>query len=308
MIVGEAGAGERKRKKTLGRRKIEIKPIECKDAKHVCFSKRREGLYKKASELCALTGAQVAVVVSSPAGKPYSFGHPSVHAVVERYLDPCPAAARAEVPRPAILYDFDSECERLREAIKAEARRRVALDAAVKASGACMWTDNALLCANMPNLVAMLAALERVKAEAVAEYAMREQCAAVAAACDALYYDFGDVGTFTADGDAGGCRNQQAAVDAQMAMLMAGNVASHDAAHATLPFAPMMLHTDLPPPPSQQQLLPYFNYGSEHNLVAGYGYDYDYDYNLGDGSGHGAAYELELGRVLHRNNGDVQLF
>ena len=36
-----AGGGERKRKKTLGRRKIEIKPIKCMEARHVCFSKRR---------------------------------------------------------------------------------------------------------------------------------------------------------------------------------------------------------------------------------------------------------------------------
>ncbi|KAK4340131.1 hypothetical protein RND71_041593 [Anisodus tanguticus] len=42
-------------KKTQGRRKIAIKPIDNQSSRHVTFSKRRLGLFKKASELCILT-------------------------------------------------------------------------------------------------------------------------------------------------------------------------------------------------------------------------------------------------------------
>ncbi|KAK4340123.1 hypothetical protein RND71_041585 [Anisodus tanguticus] len=45
-------------KKTQGRRKIAIKPIDNQSGRHVTFSKRRLGLFKKASELCILTGAR----------------------------------------------------------------------------------------------------------------------------------------------------------------------------------------------------------------------------------------------------------
>ncbi|KAL4205151.1 hypothetical protein AMTRI_Chr01g135860 [Amborella trichopoda] len=69
----------------MGRRKIEIKKINDQDARQVCFSKRRAGLFKKASELCILCGAEVAVIVFSLAGKAYTFGHPCVDSVLDRF-------------------------------------------------------------------------------------------------------------------------------------------------------------------------------------------------------------------------------
>ncbi|CAH9065246.1 unnamed protein product [Cuscuta epithymum] len=61
-----------------GKSKIEIKPIESLAARNVCFSKRRNGLFKKASDLCRLfPGVKVAAVVFSPAGKPYVYGDPT---------------------------------------------------------------------------------------------------------------------------------------------------------------------------------------------------------------------------------------
>jgi hypothetical protein len=75
----------RGRRTTTGRQKIEIRPIESEDARQVCFSKRRVGLFKKASELTILCGAEAAAVVFSPAGKAFSFGNPSVEAIFERF-------------------------------------------------------------------------------------------------------------------------------------------------------------------------------------------------------------------------------
>lgn len=75
-----------KKKTTKGRKKIEIKKIEETNSRQVTFSKRRTGLFKKASELCVLTGAQVAVLVNSPGGRVFAFGHPNVDHLVDRYL------------------------------------------------------------------------------------------------------------------------------------------------------------------------------------------------------------------------------
>ncbi|KAF4400225.1 hypothetical protein G4B88_019434 [Cannabis sativa] len=52
----------------------------------VSFSKRRDGLFKKASELCVKCGAQIAVVILSPAGIPHAFEYTSVDEVLQHYL------------------------------------------------------------------------------------------------------------------------------------------------------------------------------------------------------------------------------
>ncbi|PON39945.1 MADS-box transcription factor [Parasponia andersonii] len=75
-----------KNKKTKGRQKIEMKMIQDEDDRLITFSKRRSGIYKKASELVTLCGAEVGVVIFSPSGKPFSYGHPSIDAVSHRLL------------------------------------------------------------------------------------------------------------------------------------------------------------------------------------------------------------------------------
>nr|AIZ95375.1 MADS29 [Erycina pusilla] len=76
-----------KKKRCKGRKKIEIKLIEKEESRQVCFSKRRKGLFKKASELCTLCGAEVAIVLFSLKGKPYYFGDPSAEHVFRRFQD-----------------------------------------------------------------------------------------------------------------------------------------------------------------------------------------------------------------------------
>lgn len=70
----------------MGRRKIEMKLVKNSSSRQVTFSKRRTGVFKKANELATLCGAEVAIVTFSPGGKPFSFGHPSVDAVTNRFL------------------------------------------------------------------------------------------------------------------------------------------------------------------------------------------------------------------------------
>ncbi|KAL1555932.1 agamous-like MADS-box protein AGL62 [Salvia divinorum] len=67
---------ENLKKKTLGRRKIEIKKIEKKSSLQVAFTKRRGGLFRKATELAVVCGVEIGILVKSPAGKLYSSGQP----------------------------------------------------------------------------------------------------------------------------------------------------------------------------------------------------------------------------------------
>lgn len=63
-----------------------MKRVMDSSSRQVTFSKRRTGLFKKAHEIATLCGAEVAVVVFSPGGKPFSFGHPNVDSVADRFL------------------------------------------------------------------------------------------------------------------------------------------------------------------------------------------------------------------------------
>ncbi|XP_008241202.1 PREDICTED: agamous-like MADS-box protein AGL62 [Prunus mume] len=73
-----------KQRSTMGRKRIDIKKIQNTSSLQVTFSKRRTGLFRKASQLGALCGAEVAILVFSPHGRPFVFGHPSVDSAISR--------------------------------------------------------------------------------------------------------------------------------------------------------------------------------------------------------------------------------
>ncbi|CAK7324305.1 unnamed protein product [Dovyalis caffra] len=71
----------------MTRRKIEIKKIEKKEYLKVAHSKRHTGLFKKAKKLCQLSpNTKIAVITSTPGGKPLFYGHPSVDSIVDPFL------------------------------------------------------------------------------------------------------------------------------------------------------------------------------------------------------------------------------
>lgn len=57
----------------MGRRKLEIKRIEDHNARQMSFTKRRNGLLKKAKELSVLCDVDVAAIVVSSRGKLYQY-------------------------------------------------------------------------------------------------------------------------------------------------------------------------------------------------------------------------------------------
>ncbi|XP_075508002.1 agamous-like MADS-box protein AGL29 [Primulina tabacum] len=74
-------------RKSNGRRKVRMAKMENQSNLQVTFSKRRAGLFKKASELCVLCGVEAAIIIFSPAEKVYSFGHPNVENVINKFLN-----------------------------------------------------------------------------------------------------------------------------------------------------------------------------------------------------------------------------
>ncbi|XP_019185053.1 PREDICTED: agamous-like MADS-box protein AGL29 [Ipomoea nil] len=70
-----------------GRRRIPLERIENDVQRNVSFSKRRFGLFKKASEISTLCGVKILVVVFPPnQEKVYTFGSPSVPEVLNKYV------------------------------------------------------------------------------------------------------------------------------------------------------------------------------------------------------------------------------
>jgi len=74
------------KKKTTGRKKIEIKKLDKESNKQVTFSKRRQGLFKKASELCVLCDVELAMDVFSPADKLFCFDQPNTDTILNSYI------------------------------------------------------------------------------------------------------------------------------------------------------------------------------------------------------------------------------
>ncbi|TIC61329.1 hypothetical protein E3Q02_03945 [Wallemia mellicola] len=71
------------KKSKSGRRKINIEYIKDKSRRHITFSKRKNGIMKKAYELATLTGTQVLLLVVSESGLVYTFTTAKLSPVVK---------------------------------------------------------------------------------------------------------------------------------------------------------------------------------------------------------------------------------
>ncbi|KAI3715913.1 hypothetical protein L6452_22903 [Arctium lappa] len=69
----------------MGRGKIVIRRIDNSTSRQVTFSKRRNGLLKKAKELSILCDAEVGLIIFSSTGKLHDFASSSMRTVIERY-------------------------------------------------------------------------------------------------------------------------------------------------------------------------------------------------------------------------------
>ncbi|XP_012568392.1 MADS-box transcription factor 23-like isoform X2 [Cicer arietinum] len=69
----------------MGRGKIVIRRIDNSTSRQVTFSKRRNGLLKKAKELAILCDAEVGIIIFSSTGKLYDFASTSMRSVIDRF-------------------------------------------------------------------------------------------------------------------------------------------------------------------------------------------------------------------------------
>ncbi|XP_028788383.1 agamous-like MADS-box protein AGL62 [Neltuma alba] len=133
-------------RRSKGRQKIEMKKMSNESNLQVTFSKRRTGLFKKASELCTLCGTEVALIVFSPGDKVFSFGHPSVDTVVDRYLTRAPPPQTSgtmqliEAHRNANVRDLITQFTQVSAQLDNEKKRTDELNHMRKATqGQCWW-------------------------------------------------------------------------------------------------------------------------------------------------------------------------
>ncbi|XP_034694434.1 agamous-like MADS-box protein AGL62 [Vitis riparia] len=132
-------------RKSKGRQRIEIAKIKNESNLQVTFSKRRAGLFKKASELCTLCGAETAIIIFSPGKKIYSFGHPCIESIIDRFLARNPflnagALQLFQAHRSANINELNMELTEVLKEVEAEKKRGEALDKTTKAfQRQCWW-------------------------------------------------------------------------------------------------------------------------------------------------------------------------
>ncbi|CAL0298964.1 unnamed protein product [Lupinus luteus] len=155
-------------RKSKGRQKIEMKKITNESNLQVTFSKRRSGLFNKASELSTLCDAQVALVVFSPGNKVFSFGDPSVDAVINRYqMRDQPQNLRdmyfLDSHRSTNVQELNDKINRISEDLEIEKKCSEALAKQRKEAQEKFWWAAPIEDMNVEQLDQMKLALENLK-------------------------------------------------------------------------------------------------------------------------------------------------
>ncbi|CAN1808546.1 Agamous-like MADS-box protein AGL29 [Linum perenne] len=130
-------------KKTKGRQKIPLQKIEDPIGRAITFSKRRRGIYKKASELVTLCGAEVGVMFFSPAGKPFTYGYPSIDSIVERFirhpLPPPPIDRQSLAIHRVMIEELNQQHNEVAAEVEAEKQKGKTLKEKLMALGGSMF-------------------------------------------------------------------------------------------------------------------------------------------------------------------------
>lgn len=135
------------KKKSQGRRKIEMKLIADENARTVTFSKRRAGLFKKATELSVLCGTQIALIIFSLGGRAYSFGHPDVESIIGRFSNRNPVpnpqeSAHTMRIRSGMLQGIKQQFDQKSEELEIKKKRGKEIEAALDSSSCNATEEN----------------------------------------------------------------------------------------------------------------------------------------------------------------------
>ena len=155
-------------RKSKGRQRVEMTKMTKERNLQVTFSKRRSGLFKKASELCTLCGVEVAIIVFSPGKKIYSFGHPCVESIIDRLLtrNPLPnsnALQLFEAHRSANVRDLNMQLTQVLNQLEMAKKRGDALKQMRKASQVECWWEAPVEELGYEQLEILKASLENLK-------------------------------------------------------------------------------------------------------------------------------------------------
>ncbi|KAJ6882953.1 transcription factor CAULIFLOWER A-like [Populus alba x Populus x berolinensis] len=97
----------------MGRGKVVLERIENKINRQVTFSKRRNGLLKKAYELSLLCDAEVALIIFSSHGKLFEFSSIDMNSILQRYRQCCYNRQDINIPEEG-SHNLYQEVSRLR--------------------------------------------------------------------------------------------------------------------------------------------------------------------------------------------------
>ncbi|CAM8899210.1 unnamed protein product [Rhodiola kirilowii] len=147
---------------SLGRQKIEIAKIKKKNHLQVTFSKRRSGLFKKASELCTLCGVEIAIIVFSPAGKAFSFGHPNVESIVHKFINQ-PAGAVTEAHRSSATRELNHQLTQVTNELESERKRGEAFTELKRSGRSKFWWEAPVEEMELPELEQLMVCLFELK-------------------------------------------------------------------------------------------------------------------------------------------------
>ncbi|XP_065872246.1 agamous-like MADS-box protein AGL29 [Euphorbia lathyris] len=154
----------------MGRRKIEMQMVRDSSTRQVTFSKRRSGLFKKANELAILCGAQIAIIVFSPGGKPFSFGSPCVHNVARSFLNHEKTVCSSSPSSAAKLEKLNNQLLELQRQIQTEKKKAQMLEKAMKANNILKSLDEM----SLDELLKMKRAMEDLREKVTARAAEME--------------------------------------------------------------------------------------------------------------------------------------
>ncbi|CAN1808542.1 Agamous-like MADS-box protein AGL29 [Linum perenne] len=103
--------------------------VKDKNCRQVTFSKRRTGLFKKAHELATLCAVQIAVLVFSPGGKPFSFGSPDVNSITDQFLNlnEKPSTSGKNNNISSAMKEMNEELDSLHSQVEAEKEKEKTL-------------------------------------------------------------------------------------------------------------------------------------------------------------------------------------
>ncbi|KAK9749088.1 hypothetical protein RND81_02G101700 [Saponaria officinalis] len=157
------------KKESKGRQKIKMVRIKNPSHRQVTFSKRRLGLFKKASEICTLCGIEVFIIVFSPGQKIFSFGYPNVETLVNRFLSgntspqiTSNSPVKSEgVPQNPNLRELNSQLTQICDLLEAEKNRGDMFDNMRKSSQ--MWWEAPIDKLGLQELEVLSASIEDLK-------------------------------------------------------------------------------------------------------------------------------------------------